>query len=470
MKKNNEYKLYIDGEYIDSESNAWIEVENPATKEILAKVPRGNEKDTEKGILAAREAFPKWSETPLSVRIGYVEEFRDFLKEHREEIIRTIQSELGSARKFSEGAQFDGQLQRIDAFIAIARSYDFERTTDNYTIRKEPVGVVACITPWNFPLGQIIQKIIPALLAGNTIVLKPSQNTPVTAFYVADGFHKVGLPDGVFNLITGKGAEVGDVLAKHPEVDMVSFTGSTTGGTDVGSKAMGSVKRVSLELGGKSAAVFLDDSDLEKNIQTALSRIFNNTGQVCSAWSRLVVVSDAKKAVEAEIIKQLPNFSVGDPMDPEIFMGPLSSRKQFEKVSAYIEDGKSRLTVLAGDGKLDDSQGYFVSPIVFTDVDENDKLAQEEIFGPVLVIIEARDAADAVRIANNSLYGLSGGVFGQEDQAMEAARKIRTGSITVNTDRGDNTAPFGGYKQSGNSREGGMEGFEEFLETKTLVN
>lgn len=464
-----EYQLFIGGQYIDSTGHDWIEVENPARREIIARVPRGTAGDAEKAVVAAARAFPAWAGTELSARIRIIQGFAEYLTAHREEIIRTIQTELGSARHFTETAQFDTQLRRIESYLTIAQSYEFERVTEDYTVRKEPVGVVACITPWNFPLGQIIQKIIPALLTGNTIVLKPSQHTPLTAYFVADGLKAAGLPGGVLNLVTGRGSEVGDVLASHPLVDMVSFTGSTEGGTKVGAAAMASVKRVALELGGKSAAVFLDDSNLEENVATALSRIFNNTGQVCSAWSRLVVTAKARAAVEAEIRRQLPGFTQGDPLDEGVFMGPLASRRQYDKVTAFIEDGRSRLKVLAGDGRGDDSRGYYVSPIVFTGVDEDDRLAQEEIFGPVLIIIEAKDAEDAVRIANHSKYGLSGGVFGNEEEALAAAHQIRTGSITVNTRRGDSTAPFGGYKMSGNSREGGREGFEEFLETKTIV-
>lgn len=469
IKKIKDYPLFIGGHYIDSTANQWIEVENPANQEIIARVPRGNEEDTIKAIDAAASAFPQWSTTPPKERIEIVQRFKEYLIDHREEVILTIQSELGSARHYSEGAQFDGQLNRIEAFIDIATNYDFQRVEDAYTVQKEPVGVIGCITPWNFPLGQIVQKIIPALLTGNTVVLKPSKITPLTAYFVAEGFRAARLPQGVLNIVTGVGGEVGDVLATHPKVDMVSFTGSTTGGIQVGVQAMASVKRVALELGGKSAVVFLDDSNLKENVSIALHRIFSNTGQVCSAWSRLVVVAAVRKAVEEEIINQLPNYTSGDPLNPDMFMGPLSSRKQFDKVTEYIADGRARLKVLAGEGQGDDSIGYYMSPIVFTDVAEDDPLAQEEIFGPVLVIIEAKDAEDAIRIANHSDYGLSGGVFGEEKEAMAAARRIRTGSIAVNTSKNDNTAPFGGYKHSGNSREGGREGFEEFLETKTVI-
>lgn len=461
-------KIYIDGKYVDSDLDEWIEVENPATLEVIGRVPRGNEADVDRAAKAAARAFTTYSQSPLEERIGYVERFRAYLLEKKEEIIEVIQEELGVPTFYAESRQFQTNIDRIDAFIDIAKNYEYVEKLDHLDIRHEPIGVFGCLTPWNFPLGQIIQKVIPAVLTGNTIVLKPSQMTPLTAYYVVDGFEQAGLPAGVLNLVTGRGAEVGNAVATHPLVSAVSFTGSTSGGTEVAKKALESVKRITLELGGKSASVFIDDTNLEENVKSALNGVFGNTGQVCAARTRLVVVKEYKEAVEAEIAKQIDRFVVGPPKDPATKVGPLSSRKQFDKVRNYIQIGKQKYKILAGEGKCDDSEGYYVTPIVFTGVGEDDKLAQEEIFGPVLVVIEAEDVEDAIRIANNSLYGLDGAVFGEQEKALEVAKRIVTGSITVNQSAGNIKGPFGGFKQSGFGKEGGVAGFEEYLQIKSL--
>ena len=460
-------QIYINGSYHKSNSDKWLEVENPATKQIIARVPRSNAEDVNQAVAAASAAFPKWSASPVSERIAIMKRFHDYLRADKEQIIASIQSELGCPTWFCEQGQFGGQLEQISHDIEIAATFEFEQKTDGYTLAYEPVGVVAALTPWNYPLSQIIKKVIPALLAGNTVVHKPSQHTPLSAYHVVEALQKAGLPAGVYNLVTGRGSEVGNSLATHPLVDMISFTGSTAGGKEVSKLAADSLKRVSLELGGKSAAIFLDDTNLATHVEIALNSIFSNSGQSCAALSRFVVVKGVKEQLESEIRKIFDRYTAGNPLqDP--FMGSLATDKQFAKVSQYIQDGKERLDVLIGSGSCDDSEGYFCSPIIFTNVDENDRLAQEEIFGPVAVIIEAEDEDDAVRIANNSKYGLSGAVFGEKESALQVAKQIRAGQVKINQAHSFGTAPFGGYKQSGNTREGGLPGFKGFLEMKVI--
>lgn len=463
------HQLFINGKYKNSSSDQWIEVENPANRKVISRVPRGNDEDVNKAAEAASAAFPEWSITPVSDRVAIMKRFHDKFLERKEDIIQAIQYELGCPSWFCEQAQFGGLPEQIRNDIEIAENFEFQQQKKNYTVLYEAIGVVGALTPWNYPLSQIIKKIIPAILAGNTVVLKPSQHTPLSAYFVVDALQQAGLPDGVLNLVTGRGSEVGNSLATHPLVDMISFTGSTAGGKEVSKLAADSLKRVGLELGGKSAAVFLDDTNLSTHVELALNSIFSNTGQSCGALSRFIAVRDVKEKMEAEIKNIFDKYTNGNPLDNH-FMGPLATAKQFSKVSDFIKEGKSRLDILVGSGNCDDSEGYYCSPIVFTNVDENDRLAQEEIFGPVAVIIEAEDEAEAVRIANNSRYGLSGAVYGEEESAWRVARQIKTGQIKINQGQFTDAAPFGGYKQSGNTREGGLPGFKSFLEMKTVFS
>ncbi len=461
-------KLYINGEYVDSASGEFIEVINPATEEVIAKVPRGNEEDVNKAAKAAREAFETFKHSTLDERVEIIKKFHAYLKENEDEITVCISKELGSPLGFTKKVHLGNQIDRIERYIEIAQDYEYERKEKNTLILKEPIGVVGAITPWNYPLGQIVQKIIFGILTGNAIILKPSKQTPLIAYYVVDGLEKAGLPKGVLNLVTGQGSEVGNAIATNPEVDLVSFTGSTKGGIEVAKLAIDSVKRTALELGGKSPAVFLDDTYLEEGIKAMLGTIFNNTGQTCSAWSRAIVLNAIKDQFEEKLVELFGYYKVGMPDDPETKVGPLSSQKQYDKVTKYIEQGKKEARVLIENEQELPEKGYFVHPIVFADVDNDSEIAQEEIFGPVLSVIYVDSVEEAIEKANDVIYGLSGAVFGEPEEAFRVAKEIKSGTVTVNDANPPAGVPFGGYKMSGNGREGGVEGLEEYLETKTM--
>lgn len=461
-------KLYINGEYVDSTSGKFIEVENPATNEIIGRVPRGNDKDVEKAALAAKEAFKIFSLTSLDERIKIMEKFADYLRENLDEIAELVTKELGSPIEFSKKTHVQSQINRIEKYIEIVKDYEFSKRDGGALIVKEPAGVIGCLTPWNYPLGQIIQKVVFAILAGNTIVLKPSQNTPLVSYYVVDGFEKAGLPKGVLNLVTGAGSEVGNAIAVSDNIDVVSFTGSTKGGREVSKLAQETIKRTTLELGGKSPAIFLDKENLEIGVEKMLGIVIENAGQTCAAWSRAIVLESIREEFEEEVKRQFPNFTVGDPNDLNSISGPLSSKKQYDKVNRYIEEGRKIADVLI-EGDYDfPEKGYYVNPIVFNDVKNDSIIARDEIFGPVLSVIYVKDKEEAIEVANDTDYGLSGAVFGNQEDAFEVAKLIRTGTITVNDGSGATGSPFGGYKMSGYGREGGVEGFEEYLETKTI--
>ncbi|MDY6065515.1 MAG: aldehyde dehydrogenase family protein [Finegoldia sp.] len=466
---NNE-KLYINGEYIDSESGQWINVENPTTEEIIARVPRANQKDVDKAVEAASNSLEAWSNLDLEKRIEYVEKYNQWMKDHSEEFLDTFAKELGSPLGFAKTSQYRLQIRRTDNFIKQVKNIEFEKELEGGgRLRKEAVGVVAAITPWNYPLGQIIQKVIPALLVGCTVVLKPSQKTPLSAYLLVQGFDEVGLPKGVLNLVTGKGSEIGDMLSSHPQVDMVSFTGSTKAGGEVGKRAMEGVKKISLELGGKSPAIFMESADIKLGVKKVCDSIFLNTGQTCSALSRAVVLEDKKDEIIEEFKKQAAKYKVGDPFDKNTDIGPLSSEKQFEKVKSYVQSGlEEGAEIVIGKVPQKTSKGYFVEPIVFDKVKPGMKIHDEEIFGPVLTITSVKDMDEAIEVANSVKYGLNAAVFGEKEEAIALARKIKSGSVIINEGKGDIDLPFGGYKMSGLGREGGSCGLEEFLEEKSL--
>lgn len=464
-------KLYINGEWVASESNEFIEVENPANKEIIARVPRGNKEDVNKAVIAARDAFIEWQYSKMEDRISLMEKVVKGLRENVEYMADTVVKELGCGYEFSRDTHIVAYIDEAENYLKIAREFQEEEKLPKSIVRREPVGVIGCLTPWNFPLEQIVKKVIPAILAGNCVVLKPSQVTPLTAYILAGIIDEAGFPKGVFNLVAGRGGEVGNELSSHKYVDMVSFTGSTEGGAQVAKLAAESIKKVVLELGGKSAAIYLEGGDLNLAVKSVLDTVYLNTGQTCNAYTRLLVPENRLKEVEDLIVEETKKYKFGNPSDKSVDVGPLASKKQFDKVKEYIEIGiKEGGRLLVGQVPESDEDGYYVGPVVFTDVDNSMTLAQEEVFGPVLVIISYSSKEEAIEIANDSEFGLAGAVFGPEDEANEVARKIRTGSIYVNNGEWDLDAPFGGYKKSGIGREGGYEGFKEFFEIKTIYN
>ena len=462
-------KLYIGGKWIDSESKEYIEVENPASLEFLAKVPRGNKEDVDKAVEASRKAFHSWKDTSLEKRIELMEKFIGEIKKNTDKLSQVIYKELGSSQDFARNTHVINYIEDMENFIRVIKDYKFEEDYGKFIVRKEPVGVVGALTPWNYPLGQISKKIVPALLTGNTVVLKPSQNTPLVAYHISQAIDDAGFPSGVFNMVTGAGREVGNLIANHKDVDMVSFTGSTSGGIEVAKEALNSVKKITLELGGKSPAIILEGADLDLAVRSTLTSIYSNTGQSCAAFSRLLVPRKHKEEIEKKIIEETKNFKFGDPEKKDTQIGSLGTEKQFDKVKSYIELGlEEGADLLLGEIPDTKENGYYIGPIVFTNVDNNMKIAQDEIFGPVLSIIEYDSLEEAIEIANDTKYGLSGAVFGPEDLAFNVAKEIRTGNITVNNGMRTHAAPFGGYKESGIGREGGIWGLEEYLETKAI--
>ncbi|WP_312907328.1 aldehyde dehydrogenase family protein [Tissierella praeacuta] len=462
-------KIYINGEWVESEGGQFIDVENPSDKSIIAKVPRANKEDVNKAVNSARQAFETWQFSTVEERINLMEKVVQGMNENIEYMSETVVKELGCGYKFSKETHIEAYVREAENYIKIAKRYEFERKLEKSIIRREPVGVIGCLTPWNFPLEQIVKKVIPALLAGNCVVLKPSQTTPLTAYILTDIIDKAGFPKGVFNLVSGRGGEVGNALASHKEVDMISFTGSTDGGREVSRLAAEGIKKVVLELGGKSAAIVLKGGDYKLAVKSTLDTVYLNTGQTCNAFTRLLVPEDDLSEIEEMIIEETKNYKFGNPSDRTVDVGPLASEKQFNKVKKYIEIGlEEGARKLIGEIPENCHEGYYMGPTVFTNVSNDMVIAQEEVFGPVLCVIPYRTEEEAIEIANDSIYGLAGAVFGPVDKANKVARKIRTGSIYVNEGEWDLNAPFGGYKYSGIGREGGIEGFEEFLEIKTI--
>lgn len=471
---NFEY-LYIDGEWVSSASGEVIEVEDPATREIFGTVPAGNWIDVDLAVKAAKKAFSSWRKESLSHRIKVMHRALEVLKENRYELVAIEVRELGAPLRWAERAHVNGPIARFESYLHLMEKVPFEVQLNHSKVLREPVGVIGCLTPWNYPLGQVMQKIVPAILCGNTVVLKPSQLAPLSAMILAEAFHEAGLPPGVFNLVTGRGAEVGNALAVHPEVDMISFTGSTKGGAEVGKLAMETIKKVALELGGKSANIILEGADLTKAVKFGLSSCFDNTGQTCAALTRMLVPRGRVSEVEAEILAQLPKYRVGMPSLETSRIGPLISLKQYEKVRFYVQKGLEEGAVLLT-GEVppeienNPKKGYFVKPCVFTNVSNHMRIAREEIFGPVMCLIPYDSVEEAIAIANDSPYGLSGAVYGPAKEALEVAKALRTGTVYINESKRDIEAPFGGYKQSGIGREGGLFGIEEFLEIKAVFD
>ncbi len=464
--------IYIDGRWVPANGEGKIEVVNPTTEEEIGSVPVGDVTDVNKAIEAARLAFPSWSESSIEERQGYLNALSAAIGERGEEIAELITSEVGTPINYSRMAMVGTPRVVSRSYAKILDSFEWEEEMRNSLIVKEPIGVVGMITPWNFPLHQIIGKVAPALAAGCTMVLKPSKEAPLNAFLLADIMDEIGLPKGVFNLVSGHGREIGETLSSHPEVDMVSFTGSTSAGVSVSKAAAPTIKRVTLELGGKSANVIMDDADIQKAAKMAVYACFNNSGQECSSLSRLIVPTSARDEVVEVISSALDRYTVGDPMDEGVKCGPMVSARQQESVSGYIASGiaEGATLVSGGEGMPEGlSTGFFVKPTVFADVTPEMTVFREEIFGPVLTISTYETEEEAISMANDSEYGLSGGVWSEdEDRALRVARSLRTGQVSINGGAFNISAPFGGYKLSGNGRELGSHGLEEFLEVKAI--
>ena len=464
--------LYIDGSWVEPNGEGRIEVINPASERVIGSVPVGSESDANAAIEAARAAFTDWSESTIDERSNYLNLLSSALKDRGEEMAELITSEVGTPIEYSRMAMVGTPRVVSRSYAKILDGFSWEEEVRNSIVVKEPIGVVAMITPWNFPLHQIIGKVAPAIAAGCTMVLKPSKEAPLNAFVLADILDEIGLPNGVFNLISGHGREIGETLASHPEVDMVSFTGSTNAGVRVSELAAPSVKRVTLELGGKSANIILDDADIPRAASSAIYSCFANSGQECSALTRLLIPEDSREEVVEVIASKIGRYTVGDPMDGTSKCGPLVSKRQQESVSRYISTGidEGATLVAGGEGMPDDlDSGFYVRPTVFADVTPEMTVFREEIFGPVLCITTYSNVEEAIELANDSEYGLSGGVWsGDESRAMKVARKLRTGQVSINGGAFNVTAPFGGYKKSGLGRELGVHGMEEFLETKSI--
>ncbi len=465
-------KLYINGQWTAPAGSKSIDVINAATEEVMGRIPEGVQADIDAAVAAARAAFESWSATSPAERAAYLSKIQEGLKARTDEISRLIAGEVGMPLKLAGMIQVGSPTAIFGLYAKLLGSFGFEEKVGTSLVIREPVGVVGAITPWNYPLHQIAAKVAPALAAGCTVVLKPSEVAPLNAFALAEIIHAAGLPAGVFNLVTGYGPVVGEALVKHPEVDMVSFTGSTRAGKRVSELASGTVKKVALELGGKSASVILDDADLAAAVKGTINACFLNSGQTCSAHTRMLVPESKYEEAAKLALELTKGFSVGDPFGGQAKLGPLASAAQRERVRNYINKGMEEgAELLAGgpDAPEGLAKGYYVKPTVFGKVNPNSTIAQEEIFGPVLSIIAYKDEDEAVRIANGTPYGLAGGVWSKdEERAKKVAKRIRAGQVDINGGPFNLQAPFGGFKQSGNGRELGRFGLDEFLEYKSL--
>ena len=465
-------QIYVGGNWVDSAGDGSIDVVNPSNEEVIGSVPDGVSADVDAAVAAAREAFPGWAATPLEERLGYIEKLAGQLGARSEEIGELISREVGMPGKMAVMIQAGLPAGTTASVPATAREFPFEETLGRSLVTREPVGVVGCITPWNYPLHQIMAKIAPAMAVGCTVVLKPSEVAPLNAFVLADIIDELGFPAGVFNLVSGVGPVVGEAIAAHPDVDMVSFTGSTRAGTRVAEVAAANVTRVHQELGGKSANIVLDDADFAAAIPSAVGACYLNSGQTCSALTRLLVPADRMDEAAELAAQAAAGFTVGPADDEGSRLGPLVSQTQWDRVQGYIQAGidEGATLVTGGTGKPEGlDAGYYVKPTVFANVDNSMSIARDEIFGPVLSIIGYDSEEDAIRIANDSDYGLSGGVWSSDnDRALAVAKKLRTGEVDMNGSFLNTDAPFGGYKKSGNGRELGRFGLSEFVEAKQI--
>ncbi|MEU5769203.1 aldehyde dehydrogenase family protein [Streptomyces asoensis] len=454
--------IYLDGAWRPAAGRDVIEVVNPVDEQVIGRVPAGDAADVDAAVRAARAALAGWAATPPAERAARLTALRDVLAARKDEIAETVTAELGSPPAFSQAVHAAVPIAVAGSYAELAATHSFEEKVGNSVVHHEPIGVVGAITPWNYPLHQIVAKVAPALAAGCTVVLKPAENTPLTAQLFAEAVHEAGVPAGVFNLVTGLGPVAGQALAEHPGVDLVSFTGSTAVGRRIAATAGAAVKKVALELGGKSANVILPSADLARAVNVGVANVMSNSGQTCSAWTRMLVPRE--RYDEAVGLAAAAAAKYGDRI------GPVVSARQRERVRGYIEKGVAEgARLVAGGPDAPREQGWFVSPTVFADVTPDMTVAQEEIFGPVLCVIGYEDEDDALRIANGTVYGLAGAVWAADEaEAVAFARRMDTGQVDINGGRFNPLAPFGGYKQSGVGRELGAHGLAEYLQTKSL--
>jgi aldehyde dehydrogenase (NAD+) len=466
-------QFYIDGAWVDPASPKVFEVINPATETVAGVISMGGAQDVDRAVAAARRAFDAYSRTTPQERLALMERILSAYKAHYDEIAQAISTEMGAPITLAKGSQTRIGVGHISAMIEVLKSFKFEETRGKVRLVQEPVGVCALITPWNWPMNQVAAKVVPALAAGCTMVLKPSEYSPFSAILWAKVMHEAGVPAGVFNLINGDGIHVGAPLSSHRDVDMVSFTGSTRAGTEVARNAAASVKRVHQELGGKSPNVLLDDADFERAVKQSVLHVFQNSGQSCNAPTRMLVPAGKMAEVEAIAKRIAQTVVVGDPASEKTNLGPVVSKLQFDRVEGYIEKGiaEGASLICGGTGRPQGlTEGYYVKPTIFSNVRNDMTIAREEIFGPVLCILPYQTEEQAVQIANDTPYGLAAYVWSEDPmRARRVGNRIRAGQVALNGASGDMSTPFGGFKASGNGREYGEFGLRDFLEVKAMI-
>lgn len=465
--------FFINGQWVECSTQDRIDVINPANETSVMALPCGGEKDVNAAVAAAKEAFKSFSQWDKEQRLELLERVLEEYNKRMGDVAQAITSEMGAPTKLSHNAQAASGAGHLVAAIKALKNLDESHSLKKTEVYYEPVGVCALITPWNWPVNQIMCKVAPALAAGCTMVLKPSEEAPLSAILVAEVLEAAGVPAGVFNMVHGTGEGVGAPLSSHPDVDLVSFTGSTRAGTAVMKAAADTIKKVCLELGGKSANILLDDVDFERSVKQGVLSCFSNTGQSCNAPTRMLVPETEMARVIAIAEQAAQKVKAGDPQSEETTMGPVVSKRQYERIQMLIQAGidEGATLVCGGTGKPEGNEtGYFVKPTIFANANNQMAIAREEIFGPVLTIIPYKDEAEAIEIANDTVYGLSGYVSSSDlERAKSVARQLRTGMVHLNGAPTDVFAPFGGYKQSGNGREWGAEGLKEFLEVKAIM-